>query len=171
VDGIRTFTDSEILAFYDRMVKGGMADAIFSDGQINSREGWLHAMKSPENFLYVVYADENISAVFWLNSVEAKQARFHYCFFYSAWKKGSIKVGKKILEILMEKRNSSSDDYLLDVLIGVIPSSNEPAIKFAKLLGWQIIGTLPFGAWSNKKQKSESAIISYYTRTTQNENI
>lgn len=171
VDGISTFRDSEILGFYDRMVGSGTVESVFSDGQINSREDWLRAMKSPENFLYVVYADENISAIFWLNNVEIKQARFHYCFFYSAWKKGSIKIGKKILEILMNKKNSLSDDYLLDVLIGITPISNKPAVKFAKLLGWKIIGTLPFGAWSNKKQKSESAIISYYTRTAQNENI
>jgi ribosomal protein L20 len=172
VDGIQTFRDSEILGFYDRMVKAGTAETVFTDGKINNREDWLRAMKSPENFLYVVYdVDKEAVALFWLNRVEIKKARLHYSGFFKGWKKGSVKIGRQILEILMGKKNSDNDGYLFDMLTGLTPSSNKLAIKYMRLCGWKIIGELPFGTWNHKAQKSEPAVISYYTREAQDEGI
>jgi len=162
VDGIATFTDSEILGFYDRMVKTGTAEIVFTDGKINCREDWLRAMKSPENFLYVVYADKKVVALVWLNRVEIKKARFHYVGFFKGWKKGSVKIGRQVLNILMSKK--TSDGYLFDVLTGLTPSSNKIAIKYMQLCGWKIVGELPFGAWDYKEKRSEPALISYYVR-------
>lgn len=169
VDGILTFRDSAILNLYDRMVKAGTADIVFTDGQINSREDWLRAMKSPENFLYVVYADKKMVALVWLNRVEIKKAQFHYCMFYTGWKKGSVGIGKQILEILINKKYNG--EYLFDMLTGITPVSNKLAIKFLRLCGWKIVGELPFGAWSHKAGKSEAALISYYTRGSFDEDI
>ena len=168
VDGIATYTDSEILAFYDRMVEAGAADTVFTDGKINCREDWLKAMKSPENFLYVVYIGKEMVALVWLNRVEIKKARFHYSGFFKGWKKGSVKIGRQILEILMGKKNSDSG-YLFDMLTGLTPSSNKPAIKYMQLCGWKVVGELPFGTWDEKAKKSEPALVSYYVREVQND--
>jgi len=170
IDGVSTFRDSEILELYDRMVKAGLAETVFSDGQINNREDWLQAMKSPENFLYVVYVGTGIAFLVWLNRVETRKAQVHFCGFFKVWRIGSVKIGKQVLNILMNKRDSGGN-YLFDVLTGLLPSSNKPAIEYMQKCGWKIIGELPFGTWNNKKQKSESAVMSYYAREAQDENI
>jgi len=170
IDGIRTFRDSEILEFYDRMVKARLAETVFSDGQIDNREDWLRAMKNPENFLYAVYVGKDVVFLVWLNRVEIRKAQFHYCGFFKGWRIGSVKIGKQFLNILMNKRDSSGN-YLFDVLTGLTPSSNKPAIEYMQECGWKIIGELPLGAWNNKKQKSESAVMSYFTREVQSEDI
>jgi hypothetical protein len=163
VDGIRTFTDSEVLGFYDRMVENGTAEAVFSDGTINSRADWLRDMKSPYTFLYVVYAEGCTVAVVWLNRVERKKAYFNYSGFFSGWKRGSVEIGKHILKIIMSMKDSC-DSHLFDILMGITPVSNKVAVKYMKLCGWQVVGVLPLGVWSQQNQKSEPALISYFTR-------
>jgi len=163
VDGIKTFRDSEILGFYDRMAKAGTADIVFTDGKINNREDWLRAMKSPENFLYVVCVGQETVALVWLNRVETKKARFHYCGFFKCWKMGSVKIGRQILDILMSKKNPDGS-YLFDMLTGLTPSSNKTAVKYMQLCGWKIIGELPFGTWNEKAKRSDPALVSYYAR-------
>lgn len=170
VDGVPTFSDSEILGFYDRMVEAGTAGTVFTDGKINNRNDWLKAMKSPENFLYVVYVDKDVVALVWLNRVEIKKARLHYSGFYKGWKKGSVQIGKEIMRILIHKK--VNDAYLFDMLTGLTPSSNKLAIKYMQLCGWKVIGELPYGTWNQSKQRNEPAVISYLTRKAQNdENI
>lgn len=163
VDGIATFTNSEILGFYDQMVRIGVADTVFSDGQINSREEWLRTAKQPENFLFIVYVGEEVVGVAWLNRVEAKKARFHYCMFYNGWKKGSVEIGRQVLEILTSKKTPKGE-YLFDMLTGLTPSSNKRAIRYMKKCNWKVVGEMPFGTWNHSTQESEPAIVSYYVR-------
>lgn len=163
VDGIRTFTDTEVLDLYDRMAINGTAKAVFSDGQILSREDWLETMKFPHNFMYVVFSGDKIVAAVWLNRVEMKKAHFNYCAFFNGWRMGSVKGGRMIMDTVMEMK-SKDGEYLFDVLMGVTPAVNTSAVKYMKLCGWIILGEVPLGVWNQEKQKSEPALISYYSR-------
>jgi len=163
MDGIATFTDSEIIGFYYRMVDAGAANTVFSDGQIQSGEEWLLMAKSPGSFLFVVYVGSEVVAVAWLNRVEIRTARFHYCMFYNGWKKGSVEIGTQVLETLMGRKDSNGE-YLFDMLTGLTPLSNRLAVRYLKKCNWKIVGELPFGTWNHKKQKSEPAVVSYYIR-------
>jgi hypothetical protein len=161
VDGIRTFTDTEILRFYDRMSQMGFIRTIFSDGQINNRNEWLEAMKGSNNHLFVAYKGSEEAGLIWLNRIEKKKAQAHYCLFYHGPTKEKIRLCRAVLSILINQKNSRGH-YLFDVLIGVTPSFNRAAIRFMQQCGWKVIGEIPNGTWSVIEQRSKPAVISYF---------
>ena len=57
-----------------------------------------------------------------------------------------------------------------DLLIGYTPESNAGAIRFVKMCGAKILGTVPNLIWNEEKQMSEPGVISFYRRKT-DENI
>ena len=162
IDGIRTFRDSEIMALYARMVKEGTADTVFVDGTINSADEWLQAMKSEGNNLYVIYVEDEIAGVVWLNRLELKKARLHFCLFTLESERDSVEIGKEVVRYFMSM--GVEDDYLFDLLYGIVPESNKKAIEYVKQVGAVHIGTMPHGLWNKITGKTEAAAILCYTR-------
>lgn len=169
IDGIRTFQDSEILTFYDRMEQEGTAQHFFNGGNIANREQWLRFMKKPENFLYVVYADKKLASLCWLNQVKTKSAYIHFCSFNNGlMPDDKISVGKQVMDIFINKK-TKDNDFVFDVLIGTLLSSNQIAVQFVQKIGFKIAGEIPNGVWNNITNKSEPLVLSYFVR--ENENI
>jgi len=167
VDGVPTFKNSDIIGIYDRMVEEGTADRTFYDGSIRSGEQFLAAMKGPNNFLIVIYWNDELSAVMWANRFQCKWAQNHFCCFRNVW--GNHKV---IHEMGRVSCLWLLDNLKLDCLFSMIPESNKPAIASVLGAGATIVGTSPFGAYNYKTGKSEGAVwISYTKEGKQNEDL
>jgi hypothetical protein len=161
INGIRTFTDTDILDIYDRIIDKGNG-YIFNDGTIANRNKFLEVMKS-NGFLYIVYYKTNIVLIVWINRFEGKIARIHWCSFNGISCRKKIDAGKYVCEKLLTMKNDNGE-YVLDLLIGYMPISNIVAIKFSKACGCIIGEKIPNLIWNAKTKKSESGIIGYYHR-------
>lgn len=167
IDGQRNRKDSYIKRLYEQMVEDGTVNSVFSDGQINNADQFLHAMKTSCKLSIVV--EEEPIAIVWLNRFEGKTARLHFCFFKKAWGARSVEIGRFIVSQLLDY--SYEKEYIYDSLIGYIPVSNKPAIGFFKKLGVKFVGELPEGHWNHFKQQSEPALVVYMNRGCLSEDL
>lgn len=158
-DGIPTFRDSDIMGFYDRMAQERTADVVFHDGSIQSREQFLGAMSGPNNFLIVVYWEDQVSAIMWANRFQDKWAQNHFCCFNNVWGNHKIihEMGRVACLYLLDKLG-------LDCLFSMIPEKNKAALASAIGAGATVVGKVPYGAYNYKDNKSESAVFISYTR-------
>ena len=167
IDGVPTFKDSDIMSFYDRMVKDGTADDVFQDGSIRSAENFLDAMKGPNNFLIVGHWQCEPAGVMWANRFQSKFAQNHFCAFSEFWGNPNIllQCGRYGSLYMLEHLG-------LDMIMGLVPSYNKRAIKIVVASGGKIIGELPKGSFNIRTGKSEPTVVLSYTREgNEDENI
>lgn len=157
IDGIPTFADSQLGAMYDRIVDEEKS-YIFCDGTIPNKEAFIGMVKSNDTSFYVVYQGEIMVIIFWLNRFEGAIARVNWCAFNGVSARTKIKAGRYINKVMTDK--------IFDLLIGYTPESNGAAIRYIKLCGGKIVGTVPDLIWNEEKQMSEPGVISYYARQT-----
>ena len=80
----------------------------------------------------------------------------HFCFFERFWNgRDSVAGAKAVL-------NHFFNVCGMDVLVGIIPKPNRPALAFIHRLGWQTVGEIP-GATVFKGQRCAS-VINYLGR-------
>jgi hypothetical protein len=159
IDGIPTFRDSSIMGLYDRMEKDQTDKIVFHDGSIRNRDEFLSLMK--RSVLAVAMIGETPLGFGWLTDIYMKRAQAHFCMFSEVWGH-AVEIGIALVEYLSEIQYQG--DYLTNVLIGYVPSSNKAAIKFAQLCGGKVLGEIPQAAYFEDKGKSEPATIVYYQR-------
>lgn len=168
IDGISTMTNSFVMGLYDRMKEDGTADIVFYDGSVRDADGFLRKMRYENIALYAVYADQKLAGVVWLNGFEGRVARCHWCVFSPYWAKGSVEIGKASLrKILAIKERGGA--YLYDMLLGILPSSNERAVRYCLKCGGRKAGVVPNLVCMNGKS-AEGTII-YYTREVSHEGV
>ena len=161
-DGIPTFKDSNVKEFYNRMVKGGVADIIFHDGCVKSSDDFLRMMKGSGADLYVAFYGEEIVGVGWLTHFEAKTCRAHFTMFPDVEDKDIVSIGKEIFRQMLHMK--AHGDYVFDVFLGLVPSFNVRAIKWLNKVGLVTIGDIPNALWSDKEQKSIPGTLFYLAR-------
>jgi len=155
IDGIPTFTDSSIRSMYNRIVKEEKK-YIFSDGTIPDADAFVLMAKSQDTSFYVVYHNEVVVLVVWLNRFESAVARLNFCSLNGVPRETKIKAGKYLISELTGR--------VFDLLIGHVPKTNEAAVKYAEICGAKILGEVPNLVWNESEKKSEPGIILYYGR-------
>lgn len=170
IDGVPTYRDSEILDLYDRMVADKTVDAVFSDLQIQTSGEWLAAMKSNLNMLFVIYADDEISAILWLNRFEGRTARNHFCTFSNAWGKHTVGMARAAFDYVLHLKGPAGG-YLFDVITGILPAANQLALGYITRVGVKYHGPVPNVCFSKRSGKSEPGYFTYITREILNENL
>lgn len=168
IDGIRSFSDSEIAELYDRMEMDGIAETVFYDRSVQSRAGFVVLMRKPDTWLYVIMAQggegtpEKLGIV-WLNRIEFKRAYLNFCLFSNAWGKKSVEIGKEAVGRLISMKDGK-DGYLFDVFYGITPMVNTGAIKYAEACGGRAICNLPCGSWNGAEKANEAGVFIQYLR-------
>jgi hypothetical protein len=156
-DGIPTFRDSEITDLYRTMLEEGTADTVFCDGSVRCADDFLRQMKDDGNILLVALSKDIPIGIGWLNCFEKRTARAHFCMFSEGREIGFENIGRT----LIEKAFSVND---LDMLIGMIPATNEAAIKFSQKCGAVLVGYFPSGSYDIWENKYIGTAILYYQR-------
>ena len=163
IDGIRTATDSEIMALFTRTREDGLDSIVFYEGTVATKEQFLQVMKYGENLLYLVLSDKETIGYAWLNRFENRTARYHFCAFRDYW--GNLdEIAKSIMDILINMK-AQDGEYLFDLFTGYIPVWNQRAIKFTLKNGGKSAGVIPNAIWNATTKKSEDAEFIYYIRS------
>ena len=163
-DGLRTRTDSGIMALYDQMATDGSAGIVFSEGHIDSRESFLKYMKAPGTYLFVLKVDDEIVGVTWLDEIKDKTAFNHFCVFSNFWGKDTVALGKTTLQKLIHIGDEAG--YVFEVFLGKVPAWNKRAVEFAQACGGVNLGVIPYGIKDAAKEQNIDAVLIYYTRET-----
>ncbi len=162
-DGMRTYTDTFIRSLYERMEKEGIAQIVFSDGEIKDADEFLYLMKHGPNALYLVDVPDGPAGILWLNRFKGKTCYVHFCAFQKYWGAGSVEIGREAICQVLYMKNRDGE-YCLDTLLGLIPCDNMPAIKWLKKVGLKEVGVIPNGLWKQDSGKSEDGLLLYLTR-------
>lgn len=169
IDGVYNFPDSWIKSLFSRIREERLLSKAFYEGDVQTSDEFLQAMKHGTNRLFIIYRDQpkdpkdrEILGITWLNGFRKRSAYMHQCLFRNAWGKESPEIGKAILDQLLHL--SDSRGYVFDVLIGLTPANNRLAVTWLQKVGLNIIGEIPDAAWDNKLGKSIPALISYAQR-------
>lgn len=162
IDGIRTYSDSEIKELFERTVRDGLDRIVFYEGTVQTAEQFLNIMKSGSVLFYALMSDGEIIGYTWLNRFENHTARMHFCVFQEYWGK-TLDIGKFVLDKIMHMKDLEGN-YIWDLLTGFVPAWNKRAINFALKCGGQSHGKIPNAIWNQEKQQSEDAVFIYYTR-------
>ena len=158
-DGVPTFKDSDILNLWDRMVEDNTVNHVFQDGSIKTRNEFLKAMKSTENFLILIYWKEELSMIMWANRFQGNFAQNNFCCFKNLWGKSKV-----IQECARTGTSYLFKNLGLDMLLGMTPKNNRLAIRAVRASGATIIGSLPCGHYNYKTGESTPTLITCFTK-------
>jgi len=161
IDGIRTIKDSEIKNLFVRTQQDGLVETVFYDGFIRTADDFLLLMKHNFTFLWVLKDCEQTVGYMWLDRVEGKAARQHYCTFKEYWGK-AVEIGKFVLDKVMALQND--DGFVFEVLIGIVPEWNKKAVDFSVKCGGVNAGVIPNVIWNGYTKQTENAVLIHYTR-------
>lgn len=161
-DGMPTFRDSELIAFYHQMLTDGWLVDYIHDQSIRSSEDFLQHIKSGACMFWAAYVDGDPAAVFWVNRFEGRNVRGHFAFFKKYWgTEIPLQIGKEIIQLWVE--NEYEGSTLFDVVIGVMPKTNRHAIQYIDRLGGQYLGTVP-NYFRDRNDKLVDGVFIYFTK-------
>lgn len=142
-DGVPPFRDSVILGLWDKLVEQKLHDLVFFDGNVNTREKFLLFMKNPCRVLFVVESAEcGVSGFFWIDNIVHRRAHVHICAFKETWGENAKAMALAGLQAVFNMVDRTGTP-VINVLCGVIPTTNPRAIRFAKSVGFSLCGTVP----------------------------
>ena len=165
VDGVRTFRDSELMTFYRRIMEE--SPHVFGDGSIGSPHEFVREFKhNPDNQLFVPLIGNDPVGLIWFNHFQHAFAQGHFCFFKKYWgTRIIVESTRRILGIFF-RYNSGCN-----VVIGIIPSKNLPALKFVRRLGAETVGVIKLGYTDAKSGEADDAVVIQIMRGEPNENL
>jgi len=163
VDGIRTFKDSYVRSLYDRVLAEGYSN-VFRDGSIRDSQEFLISMQRDDCILYVIFYDDKLAAIAWVNRFEQRTARYHFCIFKSIKTEEKIACGTQALKELINQKTTDGS-FLFDAFIGYLPSDNKLALSYVLACGAKSAGVVPNLVWNHAIGKSEPGHIIYYVRS------
>lgn len=158
IDGVPNFRDSQIMEFYDRMEADGTLDHVTCRKQVMSRETWANVVLN--SVLLVAFRDGRAVGIAIINGFEGTFARGHFCLFSEAWGKGSVEIGKALLDASFKLEDCDGEP--ISGFLALLPSANRQAVEFLIKCGGVFIGEMPFG-WLFGGKPSPAA-IGYFER-------
>jgi len=163
IDGVPTFTDSEIMALYDRMEVEGFANDVFGQGDANNRTEFLDLVKSKNNMFHVMLSQDGGAhlAVFWVNRFEMKTARMHF-FIYKEARCFSDQLINSAAKYIYGLEHNG--EPLFTMIVGVVKSTMVHVINYICRNGGAVAGEIPDYYWDALSGKPTAATIVYYPR-------
>jgi RimJ/RimL family protein N-acetyltransferase len=157
-DTVETFSDVELMALYDRILRESLDDVLFYDGTIETRDEFVEYMKSDKTVFVCAFRVHGESCepagVLWVNQFEKYTAQGHFVFFKEFWGTGwPQKIGRLFCKEITSR--------MYPTLIGVVPTFNKAANHFCKEIGMHKVGTIPNMVYSKKLDKPIDATIHY----------
>lgn len=155
-EGGYSIPDTLLYGIYKDLYESGKLGVVFYDGGVDSFEEFLKYLKNGKNhFVFVVNA-ETKSFVFmgWLNGVQGHIAYSHFSGIGSHTYKPEI--GRKVLEYWAATGVPA-------VLIGIISSANDTAIRLAMNLGYKKVGEIPGLCHMKYHYKYVGGVVLYYS--------
>jgi len=163
IDGGWTFSDESIRSLYRRMIEDGTANAVFMGSGVADESQFLNMAQSEGTHLYVLLVKGLPAGILWINRAQYRWAQLHYCTFREFWGKTTIELGRWANKKLITMKDDEGN-YLLDMLVGILPARNRLAVRHAQACYGIITGELPKGVHNPVTGESEKAYIITLTR-------
>jgi hypothetical protein len=163
VDGVPTFTNSEVMNLYDRAVLDGVDSMLFLDGTIQSRTDWLASVTSGHSLLCVISLDGEFAGIGWLDRMEGHSAYVGFWVFDRFRGSESVFIAQDFQKYVFNL-TKSVDSYRFDILLFRIPEWNQRAKFFAEKIGCVCVGPIPNFCANYRTGVSEPGYFGYVTR-------
>lgn len=163
-------TDRQIIAFWRQVENSGRSRKIGFDCPPFSAEGFCHFMRREDvHPWWITFRDEPIG-LFFLTDRIGKTAQAHFVTLPQGVRRirnkrisvvvgfGLYALGKSLWE-----RNVSGG-FLLDTLIGVVPTCNKEAVKFAASIGGTNSGLVPGACYFHDTGENVPGVVMAFTR-------
>ena len=158
LDGIHPLRDSQVLAFWDCMVRDGTAGRVFFDGSVTDGVQFLTKAKRTDNIFFFCFDGPNPAAVCWLDAFAPGRAHIHFCVCRASWGNAAKALGKLVLKTIGDMKDSNGETIFRTIL-GITEASNALAIRFAKSLGLSKCGYIPGYLWNARLQCNVDATL------------
>lgn len=147
--------DDEIRGLYARMEREGLLDCFFHAGQCRDAEQFLEYARDEGTWLFRADRYDETVAFASLDTFSAESAYFHHCHFRAGWKH----TGETACAALSWLRKACP---VVKTLIGITPSTNRLAVRYAVRCGFKILGEIPRSLY-DRDGNVRDAILSVYT--------
>lgn len=141
VDGRWSLPDSTLLKVGALAQEQGVLETVFTDGSVRTGSDFLASMQSPLNIPVLAFHGMDPCGVAWLNGCGKYYAFGHFLFLRGQRGEIARKAGTGILEYWFSFK--LGDRAMFDVILGLVPSVNERAVRYAEDIGLRRLCTVP----------------------------
>jgi hypothetical protein len=150
-----TLSDDAVLSLAVRAENENVLETVFMDGTVQDPTDFIDMMQKPENLPVFVFSGTECVGAGWLNGCIGRVAFAHFLLLRNGRGQFARRAGKLVLDYWRSFK--VENERLFEVIIGVVPSSNERAISFVQELGFVRLGEIP------KMLRSKPATLLYLT--------
>lgn len=141
-----------------QIVKERKQDLLFYDGAVKNLQDWINYIYHPLNHVVLIADNSGIPYhIAWINKFYQGHAFLHHC--------ALGKYNRRSWPLIRDYWAGMKDDQgnkLIKVLLGVTPATNKPATRLVDLLGWTIIGYVPYLCYLAAEKRHVAGMVSYY---------
>jgi len=163
INGEFTLSAEIIAGFWNQLCEESTAGIVFPDGHITTAQSFTEFLQMEKNLPAFAFIDNKIVGLAWLNSVVGKHAFGHFAFLKSIWGKHTVAVGKSFINYWFMLPGATGG-YMFDVILGMVPASNERATRFIERIGFKKVGVIPSMLYNAEHNEYMSAQLSYIQR-------
>ena len=148
-------TDDEIRELFHRVEREGLLDSFFYAAQCETADEFLAYVRDKGTWMFQVERHGEVVAFGMLDNFSAESAYFHHCHFRAGWKH-TLETACHTLEWLQASCPS------IKTLIGITPTRNRLAVRYAGRCGFKILGEIPRSLY-DRDGNAQDAVLSVYT--------
>lgn len=126
-----------------------------------NEEDFFEGMTGGECWPFEATENGVLKGFFWLNRLEGRFARLHFCTFDKPETMTRAEFGKEVLRQAISLNDD--DGYLFDMFMGITPESNKAAVEFSIACGAKRACVLPYASTSSTGMP-ENGVVSVVTR-------
>ena len=159
--GQMNIPDEVLASIWAQMVTENKAQKVFYNGYITSVYDFITFLKTG-GVLPILIADNETKSfvhIAWISDYGGGHACLHHCSL-GKFKRGA---GKAILRFYELFKDPETGGAAFQVLIGITPENNDPAVRVARLMGFKMLTpAVPMLCHDVYADKRVGGVISYY---------
>ena len=161
IDGTPTVPEDLLRFIWAEMVKSGRHRTVFYDGHVADEAAWLRFILSPSNSVCLAVDMQAMAplVIAWLNGPGPNFAFGHFCGLGKPGRK-IIEAGIEVLRVWSRLRNSVGARFY-QIVLGLVPESNEHAQRYIERLGLRRIGIIPKVCRQAYEDRFEGGVLWY----------
>lgn len=141
IDGEWTVPAGIMAVIWREIERDSLHKVTFYDGSIQTAEQFIQYMQSGKTLPVVAFSDAAPMGFAWLTEINGFRAFAHFCMLRIAWGSHSREIARQILDYWWSL--ASDTGPVLQLIMGMTPEANKPALRFIRQLGFNIVGTVP----------------------------
>ncbi len=164
LDGSPHFSDIHLAQVFRRIVREETVSRVFYDGSIVNTSDFIRFFKNHDREIFFVEHNGREVGFFWLEKFRHKTSFINYCFYREYWGENALHISRVSIDFLFERKDCHGE-FLIDMLLGLTPSTNKLAIKFLLKNGMTVLGKMPKMLFDVKKGTNVDGVFSYKQRS------